>query len=333
MGVPTRGIGVKSQDKLFQLFNQGYTIPEVLEKALETKLLAKRGLNGLREFNRLYRLLSESASDIKPVQWLKCLIDELDFCRYLEKQDESTVEYRAANVDELLESMRELEAQGVTTLSQFMDFSALVNDQDEFDENEPKLSLMTIHAAKGLEFDTIFVIGLEEGVFPNQRSISENPNALEEERRLFYVAVTRARKRLYLSYARRRQTYGSTTSNPKSRFLVAPGAAVEANDYDEASDDFTKPDKTKRKVRLAALSDQIERMKEQLREHAAEADFDKVNRSQTLRIGDTVRHKTFGTGTVSSVRGSGDLQTVSVYFPGLGKKTLVAKVAKLVKLG
>ena len=85
-------------------------------------------------------------------------------------------------------------------------------------------------------------------------------------------------------------------------------------------------------MKLAELGEQLEKMKEQLAEHNAEINFDKIARSQNLRIGDTVQHKTFGAGTVSSVRGKGDLQTVSVYFPGLGKKTLVAKVAKLVKL-
>ena len=176
-------------------------------------------------------------------------------------------------------------------------------------------------------------MGLEDGIFPNQRSLNDNPNAIEEERRLFYVAVTRAEKRLYLSYARRRQTFGTTTSNPKSRFLVAPGG-----EQDELFGEGQTVAPPRKKARLADLGSQLEKMERQLEERNVSVSFGRGGKSgdggntPSFFPGDTVRHKTFGVGTVAAVRGQGELQTVSVYFPGKGKKTLVAKIAKLEKV-
>ncbi len=367
IGVPSRGVGEKSIDTLYYLFNQGRTIGETLAEALATKAVSGKGFKGLQEFEALYRILADKADKTTPKAWLEWLIEELDYRTYLEKLDEDTVEDRIGNIDELLAGMDELERDGIATLSQFMDFSALVSDQDDYAEDVAKVSLMTIHAAKGLEFDTVFVMGLEDGMFPNQRSITENPNALEEERRLFYVAVTRAKQRLYLTYARRRQTYGSITSNPKSRFLVAPGASVEEERQDPFLRDFANygyQRNNKAKTKLGALSEQIERMQSQIREQTqTEVDFETVLSGKTragdlaaqvkaaeltyeeepeelarrqkvtrFKIGDVVRHPSFGTGTVTGSRGSGDQLTLVIYFPGIGKKTLVAKMAKLEKL-
>ncbi len=346
IGVPARGVGAKSLDKLFALFNDGYDIPDLLKTAERDKLIKGKGLAGIKEFRKLYEKLAKEEKNLKPREWLELLISDLDYRNYLEKVDEVSVEDRVENVNELISSMRELEKQDIVTLAQFMDFSALVSDQDEFDEDQPKISLMTIHAAKGLEFDTVFVMGLEDGVFPNQRSLNDNPNAVEEERRLFYVAVTRARKRLFLTYARRRQTFGTTTSNPKSRFLVAPGRKEVEEEWDDEETwddgdlmDVSEEDAPKNgKVKLSDLASQIDKMKNQLKERNIDVDFGRLEKKPkkksawTFRPGDTVRHGTFGIGTVAAVRGVGDRQNVTVYFPGRGKKTLVARIAKLEKV-
>ena len=344
MGVPARGVGPKSLDRLFDLFNDGYTIPDILHTAIRDKMVKGRGMAGLKEFQSLYKKLAEGEKSLKPRLWLELLIEELDYRNYLEKVDEVSVDDRVENVNELQNSMRELEKQDIVTLAQFMDFSALVNDQDEFDEDQPKVSLMTIHAAKGLEFNSVFVMGLEDGVFPNQRSLNDNPNAVEEERRLFYVAVTRARERLFLTYARRRQTFGSTTSNPKSRFLLAPAQKEEEwgdeNNWDDGDlVDNSQADASKTgKIKISDLPAQLQKIKNQLKDHNVDVNFGslegkpKKKSPWSFRPGDTVRHNTFGIGTVSAVRGVGDKQTVTVYFPGKGKKTLVAKIAKLEKV-
>jgi len=328
IGVPTRGIGVKSQDKLYAIYSDGYTLPEMFDHAIREKVLSGKAHKSLVEFRALYRRLAAKANEEAPEIWLESVIKELDYLSYLEKQDEATAEYRVENINELLGAMVELRSQGVETLAQFMDFSALVSDQDELEDDRPKVNMMTVHAAKGLEFDSVFVMGLEDGLFPNQRALAENSNAVEEERRLFYVAVTRARKRLYLSYARQRQTYGSTVANPKSRFLIAPG---EDTDSDNQSL-FTRSSRTQRKAPIGELHEQVNRMKEQLARRDVDIDFGALDKNPRLKSGDVVRHAKFGQGTVSATRGTGELTTVTVYFPGKGTKTLVAKMAKLQKV-
>jgi len=327
-GVPSRGIGAKSQDVLYRLFQSGLDAGQILEKAIKNKLVASRTLKGLQHFHKLYLQLREWAETKKPSEWLESLIEALDYIDYLERVDDVTSENRVANISELQASMVEAEKSGIATLAQFMDQTALVSDQDELDDEQPKINLMTIHAAKGLEFHSVFVMGLEEGVFPNQRSLDSHPNALEEERRLYYVAITRAEKRLYLSHARRRQTFGTTTSNFRSRFLTIP-----MRQYGEDGEQLPP---RKKKMTMGDLTSQLERMKAQLREKNVDIQFDKVAekpaRPSHLRPGDVVRHPTLGTGTISSVRGTGELQTVSVYFPGKGVKKLLTSKAKLEKM-
>jgi len=340
VSVPSRGIGAKTLDKLYDLYKSGLTVGELLAQAVGGKLLSKRAQAGLKDFKDLYDKMSGLAESLMPVEWLRIVVEELDYLTYLDKQDTATAEYRTENINELLGSMQEQQSLGIQTLAQFMDFSALISDQDELEDDRPKVNLMTVHAAKGLEFDTVYVIGLEEGVFPNQRSIAENPNAVEEERRLFYVAVTRAKRTLNLSYARKRQTFGTTTANSKSRFLAAPGLDDEDPDGDDAGFDENGDDyggyAPRRRPRVKAthfgdLSDQVSRMRTLLEKKGFEVDFSEVV-EQRLRAGDVVQHAKFGTGTVRMVRGSGDQETVTVYFPGVGKKVLVSRMAKLKKV-
>lgn len=333
VAVPSRGIGAKSLDKLYAVFNDGYTLPEMMERVVNESILKGKGAKSLADFYTFYQKMLKEAEENTPADWLEMVIEKLDYLNYLEKQDVNTADSRVDNIEELLGAMKDLENQGVTTLSQFMDFSALISDQDELDDDQPKVNLMTVHAAKGLEFDTVFVPALEDGVFPNQRSMGDNPNAVEEERRLFYVAVTRARRRLYLSYARRRMTYGTTASNPKSRFLITAGEA-----FDGEADSFIQregaPFRRKQGAKLGDLAGQIEKMKNKLAEKDVDVDFGKLEGGKNLRfkVGDVVKHPKFGQGTISASRGSGEKQTVTIYFPGVGKKTLVAKMAKLEKV-
>lgn len=330
LSVPSRGIGAKSQDVMYRLFQSGLDAGEILKRVVEHKLVNSRTMKGIVKFSALYQKMLEWAESHKPSEWLKNLINELDYLDYLERTDEITADNRVANISELQASMVEIEKSGINTLAQFMDQAALVSDQDEIEDSQPKVNLMTIHAAKGLEFHTVFIMGLEEGVFPNQRSLDSHAQALEEERRLYYVAITRAEKCLYLSHARRRQTFGTTTSNFRSRFLTIPMRQYDVDEPEPAP-------APKKKVKLGSLASQLERMKAQLAEKDIAVDFENLNspppKKTHLRPGDVVRHQKFGTGTVSSLRGSGNLQTVSVYFPGKGVKKLMVTKAKLEKVG
>lgn len=329
LGVPSRGIGAKSQDKLYAYFEEGSNIPDLMDRAIKDKALSGKGLKGLQAFNQLYRDMVSWSQSETPSNWLKKLVDRLEYKEYLEKLDTTTVDSRLDNLQELMASMVEQEAKGVETLSQFMDFSALVSDQDDLNPDEPRVNMMTVHAAKGLEFDTVFVMGLEDGVFPNQRALDDNPNSIEEERRLFYVAVTRAKQRLFLSYARSRQTFGKIVRNYKSRFLLPPKVSAEVP---AAAVRATHPspwgDKQTQQQRLTA---QMERLG---------IDTDKLKRSlsggdetgPSLEPGDRVEHASFGMGTVSVVMGQGAQRKVSVHFPGKGIRTLLVAKAGLKKI-
>ncbi|CAM2068349.1 DNA helicase [Sulfidibacter corallicola] len=335
IGVPPRGIGAKSQDKLYTYFNSGLDIGEVMARAIEDKAFGGRGYKGLVAFEALYRNLVAWSKEYKPSVWLGKLVKALDYKDYLERLDDVGIESRIDNLEELLTSMEEQEKQGIETLSQFMDFSALVNDQDDVDPDQPRVNLMTVHAAKGLEFDTVFVMGLEDGVFPNQRTLDDNPNSLEEERRLFYVAVTRAKRRLYLSYARSRQTYGKVNRNIKSRFLKQPIV----NPDQEPARSTGRP---RTSGRWGSLDDQVGKMEAKLSALGAKADFSNVvnggggqdsSGTVSLQSGDIVEHASFGVGTVSLVMGRGSSQRVSVHFRDKRIRTFIAEKANLKKLG
>jgi len=219
INIPTRGVGSVTLDRIRFYYDQTGDIQTAMEEALSNGVLKGRAAKGVKSFLDLVVRFRASSSTKTPSTWMNSLLNAVEYREHLRKEDVFTIEKREDNINELIESMRELEKQGVKDIAEFLDFTALISDQDQIDDSVDKVSLMTIHAAKGLEFDTIFVMGLEEGIFPNKRALEENEHALEEERRLFYVAVTRAKNTLYLSHSKRRMTYGSYFDNPPSRFL------------------------------------------------------------------------------------------------------------------
>jgi len=196
--------------------------------------------------------------------------------------------------------------------------------------------LMTVHAAKGLEFPAVFIMGLEEGVFPHLRSIGE-PDEMEEERRLAYVAITRAQERLYLSHAWSRTLYGGTQYNPPSRFLdEIPARLVEAHEQKRASrggrtygsGGYSSGGYGSRGAGIDANKDRI--VERALRgsgtgpaKHGAEA--------MGLRVGDDVVHATFGEGVILLIEGEGDKAETVIRFPGVGEKRLLLSWAPIKK--
>jgi DNA helicase-2/ATP-dependent DNA helicase PcrA len=193
-------------------------------------------------------------------------------------------------------------------LAQFLEQVSLVGEQDEYDEEAGSVTLMTLHNAKGLEFPIVFVIGLEDGIFPHYRSMGD-PAHLEEERRLMYVGVTRARERLYLTHAWSRTLFGATSYNPPSRFLAEiPDDLVHTIDEDGS-------DRTD-----AAVS-------------PIRAAVDGVRELPQISAGDTVFHDKWGEGVVLSISGSGTDAEVTVRFDEAGEKRLLLAYAPLVKAG
>jgi DNA helicase-2/ATP-dependent DNA helicase PcrA len=224
-------------------------------------------------------------------------------------------EARAENVRELLSVAREYEELG---LAGFLEEVSLVSDLDTTDLSGDTVTLMTLHAAKGLEFPVVFMTGLEETIFPHSRALYDQ-SEMEEERRLCYVGMTRAREELYMVYASSRMLYGGVQHNPPSRFLSEIDAEFQSADVSSGYDSigFGNP---------ASQYDPFQPAQDSSLNQ--QADPNEVRYVPELNEGDGVRHQTFGVGTVVDVDGD----TVTVYFRGKGARKLNTAFAPLEKL-
>ena len=224
LNTPKRGIGDSSIGKLDAYASgRGLAFTDALRRADDAGITGT-AVKGIARYLELVDGVADLAADDKPAPLLQALLDRSGYL--IELQEERTIEAegRLENLAELVGSAEEAES-----IDLFLEQVSLVSDADEIDGDDSQVMLMTVHAAKGLEFPAVFIMGLEEGVFPHLRSIGE-PDEMEEERRLAYVAITRAQERLYLTHAWSRTLYGGTQYNPPSRFLdEIPARLVEAH--------------------------------------------------------------------------------------------------------
>jgi DNA helicase-2/ATP-dependent DNA helicase PcrA len=207
------------------------------------------------------------------------------------------------------------------TLGGFLEETALFTDADEDDGGRDKVMLMTIHSAKGLEFDNVFLIGMEDGIFPGSRSL-DNEDDMEEERRLAYVAVTRAKKQLYVTSAGRRMIFGQTQHNVTSRFIREIG-----KEHYIKQDNYTKNkdmhDNSVTEVQSLSLQQQIAMAKRQTAVKAT---------NTTYEAGERVSHKIFGEGTIISATPASNDYMLEIAFDKVGTKKIMANFAKITKL-
>ncbi len=303
--VPRRGIGEATVQRVLLFAREKGVSPlEALLRAGEIPGLSNRARSSCAELGRLFYELSVEAV-CREVTWLIGeLLRRSGYRAALEA--EKTVEAlgRLENLDEFISVAAEFDRQardgGPGGLWSFLESVALVSDADEYEESTGQVALMTLHSAKGLEFPVVFITGMEEGIFPHSLSFEE-PGGLEEERRLCYVGITRAKERLYLTNCLWRTLYGSLRSNPPSRFLleIPPHLLTLARGGE------------KQGAEDPALAGEC---------------------PLSLAQGDVVRHARFGEGVVVGVRGAGSEAEVQVSFPGRGVKVLMAKYAPLEKI-
>jgi DNA helicase-2/ATP-dependent DNA helicase PcrA len=207
------------------------------------------------------------------------------------------------NIKELISVAKEFEKNSDdSSLSAFLTQVSLVTDLDSLDESQPAVILMTLHSAKGLEFPVVFMAGMEEGIFPHYRSLLE-PSELEEERRLCYVGMTRAKKRLYLTSAEERLIFGENWYNGPSRFIAEIPANLVKADMAAKDDD---------KIDIGEVPEDFE---------------------FNFNVGDTINHPKFGTGEITGISGKGSELMIQVDFISSGEKLLMAKYAPLTKAG
>jgi DNA helicase-2/ATP-dependent DNA helicase PcrA len=312
VNVPARGIGPTSVQKfLGWQAGQGLSLFEALTEVARCDVItpkARGSLGELADILASLRIIMDDTSVAGLVDSLLRRIDYLNFVNDGTPQGEA----RAENVRELLSVAREYEDLG---LAGFLEEVSLVSDLDSADFNGDAVTLMTLHAAKGLEFPVVFMTGLEETIFPHSRALYDQ-SEMEEERRLCYVGMTRAREELYMVYASSRMLYGGVQHNPPSRFLSEIDAEFQAVDQASSFDfggSFSPNDP------FRTTQDESMRQK---------ADPNEVRYVPELAEGDGVRHQTFGVGTVVDVDGD----TVTVYFRGKGARKLNTAFAPLEKL-
>ena len=319
LNVPRRGIGAKTEEAL-DLFagREQVTFVEACRRAEENHQLSGRATGAVLDFVRLIDRLRTEAME-EQLSLREIVERTWERTGYLaELEAERTVEAlgRVENIKELAGVAEDFQLlQPDATLPEFLERVALVSEQDDYSEETSRLTLMTMHNAKGLEFPVVFIVGMEDAVFPHHRALGD-PDELEEERRLCYVAMTRARERLYLCSAWSRTLFGGQSANPPSRFLKEiPEHLIE----DRASD---RGGPSRRAVARAGARPGVLNQR-----RPVDVDVD----AEDLAVGDRVLHPTFGPGKILELTGKHGSEEALVRFDEYGTKRLVLAYAPLVR--
>lgn len=318
INVPKRSIGAttvaKLQDyarekgtSLFMTLTQLHLIDSIKGKTKEK----------LEEFGILIFTLVSEMEDKTVLDILESILDRTGYLAQLEESTDPQDQARAENIGELLSVAKDFQDTNPSgTVEDFLEQVALVNDVDSFEQEEAKVTLMTLHAAKGLEFPIVFLCGLEEGLFPHSRTLM-NPEEIEEERRLAYVGITRAEKELYISNATTRTVFGRTSSYLPSRFI------------DEIPEELVDGLRAKRKV-----PDDIKRHVPQHMSVTSRPVTKPIVRNEVIadwKVGDMAIHSKWGNGKVINVTGEGAGMKLTIEFPTQGVRVVMAKFAPVKK--
>ena len=332
INTPKRSIGDRSVEVAAQIGQQtGETLFEVVSHAKGYPALS-RAANKMTLFAAQMQGLIELNNDEKVTlgELYDELVERIDYLNFLKTDDPESAEDRAANVQELASNLRRFEEENPEgTLSDFLEEVSLITDIDHYDNNADSVVLMTVHSAKGLEFPVVFLPGMEENIFPGMASVYV-PSEVEEERRLAYVAITRAKEELYIFHAESRMIFGMTNRNRVSRFVEEiPETLVEhtrSRDYSArpvsmpnfgGAKPFGEAPKTKSVAEAGGFTPKP-------RVKPAPAG--------TYRVGDTVLHKAFGTGLIVSATPMANDTLLEVAFDKVGTKKLFANFARLTKV-
>ncbi len=310
INTPSRGVGAKTISNLAQ---RSADLNCSMFEAIPFHPGKTKGDRALHDFHAWFSVLASDAAQKPAVEVAESIMEESGYIKALEKEGTVEAESRVEHIQEVMRSMEEFEEQGVHTLPEYLDRISLVADTDSYDSAEQAITLMTIHNAKGLEFDSVFVVGLEEGIFPHQRSIDEGTTEeIEEERRLCYVAMTRARKRLTLTAAQRRRLYQSIQYNPISRFIDEIPSRNLLN-LTPQDDSWEAPRKTFKK-----------------RQEYDEFAQDVYDDDESLYApGTRVIHPSLGMGTVRKCEGDSDNLKVTIQFKQGGTKKILLNYCDL----
>lgn len=340
LNVPKRGIGATSVGKIQAYADeQNIGFYEALKQAEDIPGLG-RSASKITPFTDLIRLFRAELHELSIVRLINDIIEKTGYMDYLAENDSpEEVEERRANIDELISKAATYEdGEETPTLSGFLEEVALVADIDNMDDSNNVVSLMTLHSAKGLEFPIVYLAGMEDGLFPSYMCIdSDDPSELEEERRLCYVGITRAKQKLIMSAAKVRMVRGETHMNKVSRFISEIPAELMVNStqgpaHKILSSDGTDKDHFHLPPRKAGESRFQSFQHDVLKEDIFDKKPSAGNAGLGYGIGDKVRHIKFGTGTVKEIKNGGRDYEVTVDFENGGTKKMFASFAKLQKI-
>lgn len=321
---PKRGIGEATQSEIYRISDGlGISPVEVMERSAEFAGVEKKS-KVLEPLGRMFRELGANEE-----RDLAGIIDDI----LVQTGYESMLLTQGDEGIARLENIKELKSGAIAfmeeneehSLSDYLENIALITDLDSYEADEDKVVLMTMHGAKGLEFENVFLVGAEENIFPSYRS-QLDPSEIEEERRLAYVAITRAKKRLFISNAKQRLLFGSTQRNKLSRFVgEIPAEYMEVNDNTLAAE--ADVSKVRKPVKVGYLQQearhaQVEKMAARIASAHAES----------FSAGDRISHKVFGEGTVITAKAMGNDTLLEIAFDKVGTKKIMANFAKVEKI-
>lgn len=349
INVPKRGIGDTMFNHVLEIAQaKNMTAFEVCEHADKYEK-TQRSAGKLKNFCDMINGFREKLEDGMSVNdLLQEVLEQTQYFEYLIEEDPTKAEDRKANVQELSSMFVKYEEEDDEfTLQTFLEDVALVSDIDSYNADEDSVVLMTLHSAKGLEFPVVFIPGMEEGIFPGNQSIYDE-SELEEERRLAYVGITRAREKLYLINARQRMLYGQTNRNMQSRFIgEIPNEVIEdktvntssfGSSYGSSSsyrnagfNKFGTPRKEHKYSRSTPIGD-AHKSSSVAHSFGQVGGQKSANAGVSYAVGDTVRHSSFGTGVIISSQPMGNDNLLEIAFDKAGTKKVMANFAKLEKM-
>jgi DNA helicase-2/ATP-dependent DNA helicase PcrA len=328
VNTPPRGIGHATMDRVAELASRrGIPLFGALMEAARGDLLTSGPRGKIAGFVKLLEGFRGLVGAVPLAELATRIIQESGYAARLKEERSDEADDRLANLQELISALEEFERSSEErTLSAFLEQVALISDLERTETGKTSVTLMTLHSAKGLEFPVVFMIGMEERLFPHVRAL-DDPLQMEEERRLCYVGMTRARERLFLTNAGRRRIFGQEQYNLPSRFISdVPGKLLDAEDRGFASGEWGagRP--------VAAVSPPSHNLSAVF-EAEHEPDLNEVevvpDEPEGVLIGMRVRHGKFGVGTVRKIEGRGDEQKVIVWFISVGPKKLLVRFAGL----